>query len=457
MHRGFCLDHVKKTAAVMAQDLLSFINGSSPSPYLLPTASYKPWDSGNMWDAIIEYGHLTGDTQHRDKAAKALLEQRGAHNDFLPDSSNLTNGMGPELQGSWAMAAMTAAERGVPNAKAGDKTQQQVPRWVDLASNVLSFQMRLFDHEAANSSACGGGLRSGFLPDGQVTPYDWKPSDINGVLFNLAARLHRFTGNAAYGDAAGRIWDWMVRVGYLDPKTYAIASGAFVSNNCEFQRRSDYQDTRTNALFLLGPAHMHNSTGGGRSNGTQWAEHVDGLLKYSLDKFADKKGVAYERWCELYGDCMPEYASKGVMLRDLAQAAQVAPFIRDKAVPFVKTTAAAALRTCTRGDGHRVCGFYWSDEDLPGNGTEHDDERHLVSANAQSSALSAIMALLAEDAAAPYTTANSPNKGDDKAPELDGSSSSSGDKSKDGKGGENAGGRVRMSVAAAVALAVFTI
>lgn len=442
----------------MAKDLLSFVNGSSP--YLLPSNSeyyyhsgayYQTWDSGNLWDAIIEYGHLTGDNQYRDNATAALLAQRGAHNDFLPDSTNLTRDDGPQIQDNWALAAMTAAERGVPNSPKGG-----MPRWVDLVSNVFQFQMRLFDEDAAKNGTCGGGLRYGFLPDGEVTPYDWKNSDSNGVLFNLAARLHRFTGNATYGDAATRVWDWMVKVGCLDSKTYGITQGDFVSDDCKGDRKYDREESRVHAMFLLGAAHMYNATSGSNNDNKKWQERIDGLLKHSFETFF-KDGVAYE-WCEIVDACDDNYYSyKGAMLRAYAQAVQVAPYIGDKVVPVIKTTAEAAVRACTLGDNGRECGFYWSRTQSPSKrvreGRSFDKDHNAVDANIQSDALSAVTVLLAQDAPEPYKAANSPNKGDDKASSADGSSKDG----KGGKGSESAAAYVQSSVATALVLAVLIL
>lgn len=436
----------------MAKDLLRFINGSSP--YLLPKhteADYQPGDSGNIWDTILEYGHVTGDNQYRDNASAALLSQRGLHNDFLPDSSNLTSESGPAMQSNWALAAMTAAERGVPNSK-GSKD----PRWIDLAQNTFEFQMRFFDEDAAakNGSTCGGGLRLAYLPDGEVTPYDWKPSDPDGALFNLAARLHRFTGNATYADAATRIWDWMVNVGYLDPKMYNISSGEFASNDCKGDPKYDYQLSRTNALFLLGAAHMYNATSSnGNSNSTEWQHRVTGLQTYAWKAFL-KDSVVYEAWCEMYEPCDEYIAFKGVFVRDYAQAAQVAPFIADKVVPVLQSTAMAVVRRCTLGSSGRECGFFWAGPPeitiRPGN---HTDD---VNANTQSSALSAILAVLTAGTAEPYTAANSPNKGDDTSSSPDDSSKDD-STGKDGKSNEAIIGRAQASVAAIVMLALLVL
>lgn len=440
----------------MAKDMLSYINNASVTPHLLPfnfdqekPFHYYWWQSGNMWDAILEYGHLTGDITFRSNATEALLEQKGEINDFRP--SNWTLSEGWDDQGTWAMAAMTAAERGVPNVK-------DQPRWVDLARAAFNEQLRAFNEEE-KAGTCGGGLRWQIYKAN--AGYDYKNSASNGALFNLAARLYRFTGssNTTYSDTANRVWDWMTKVGLLDAKSYNIYDGAHVQENCSVVQKPQF--SQNTALFLLGAAHMHNSTTG--SDLLKWDDRVKNLVDMSVKFFAPKDNILVERACEEAHTCASDHhAYKGILLRAYGQAEQVAPFIANQIAPVFKATAKAALHSCTLGDNARQCGFEWF------NNQEFDDlivnigfASKTVTANMEGSALSAVLALLAKDATAPYTGANSPNKGDDKEPSADGTTkddkAKDGSSGKDGKDGKNAGGRVQASVAAAAALALLAM
>lgn len=145
---------------------------------------------------------------------------------------------------------------------------------------------------------------------------------------------------------------------------------------------------------------------------------------------------------------------KGYVHRWLSSAAQVAPFLADKLLPTLRTSAEAAAAQCmVSGDAtvSQQCGFYWS------NGTFVDPEDDGTSGAGEGlSVFSAVTSLLVADAAAPATAATSgdssgTSQGGSPTGTVDGSSPS-------GTGAANSGvGRFRVEVTTSLLLGVMAV
>jgi mannan endo-1,6-alpha-mannosidase len=135
--------------------------------------------------------------------------------------------------------------------------------------------------------------------------------------------------------------------------------------------------------------------------------------------------VPFEPDCELHELCdVDTLPYKGVNIRALAVAAQVAPFTRVSILNTLKTTADAAVQGCTGGDTERQCSFYWYGTDYVEPETDGLME--------QMNGLSAISSLLIETAAPPAIA----------PPEEEDDDEDSGDGDDDGEsnGSNNGGG-----------------
>ena len=155
---------------------------------------------------------------------------------------NQTKTEGNDDQGFWGMAAMTAAEM-----KFEDPPSNK-PGWVALAQAVFNTMVARWD-----TTTCGGGLRWQIFTFNNG--YDYKNSVANGCLFNIGARLARYTGNATYGDWAEKTWDWMESTGLISDK-YEVFDGSSDLSNCS---SLDYlQFSYNQGLFLFGSAMMYN-------------------------------------------------------------------------------------------------------------------------------------------------------------------------------------------------------
>ncbi|KAJ6439271.1 hypothetical protein O9K51_07156 [Purpureocillium lavendulum] len=395
-----------KAASTLAHDLLQYYHGNETGgiPGLLPgpppAGEYYWYQSAVMWAALIEYRHATGDQSYNKVITDGLAWQAGNDHNFMP--MNQTAAMGNDDQGFWALAAMLAAERGLPNPPAGQ------PQWLNLSRNVFGNLVDRWDDKT-----CGGGLRWQIASFNNG--YDYKNSISNGVFFSLGAQLARYTGNKTYADWADKTWDWMAKVGLLDAESFAIYDGAHVADNCG-TTRSKAEFSNVNAVFTVGAAYMYNYTDGD----SKWQKRVDGLVGYGLKTFFPK-GVATERACEASERCTLDMKMfKGQLHQWYATTMQVAPWTAGKIAPVLKTSARAAVAQCTGGDGGSQCGFSWA------NGTYDDD----TGASQEMSVLSAVNSVLLPGTAAPLTakTGGSSGNGDD---------AGSGGGSKDGNGGNN--------------------
>ncbi|ODA77801.1 hypothetical protein RJ55_06403 [Drechmeria coniospora] len=367
---------IRKTSSLLAWDMLQYYRGnlSGHTPGILPgpppAGDYYWWQAGAMWGALIDYWHWTGDSTYNDLVMQSMQFQVGEGKNYMP--INVTASLGNDDQAFWGMAALRAAEYGFPN------PPPDRPSWLGLAQTVFETQASPDRHD----KTCGGGLRwqIPFANNG----YDYKNSIANGCLFNMGARLARYTGNKTYADWAVRTWDWMEEVGFLNKK-YGIYDGANVTTNCTAYNKAEF--SYNNAVFAEGAAFMYNFTGL-----ELWKSRTERLVDYGLGRFLPD-GIAIESACENTGCKTDMYTYKGFFHRWYATITQIAPFLGPKILPPLKTSAQAAIKQCTGGALGRQCGFKWLTGVYDGN-TGHGQEM---------SVLGAVSALLIEKATPPMT------------------------------------------------------
>jgi mannan endo-1,6-alpha-mannosidase len=306
-----------------------------------------------MFDTLIQYFHLTGDSTYNSIVTSGILFQIGPNNDFMPP--NQTKSEGNDDQSTWALAAMSAAEANLP-------TQGNVS-WIGLAEAVFNDQVARWD-----TATCNGGLRWQIFPFNNG--YTYKNSASNGFFFQLAARLARYTGNTTYSDWASKGYDWTTTVGLID-EDYNVYDGADTTTNCSDITKLQWSENA--ATYIAGAAHLYNITTG--STQTQWKTVLDGLLQRTLPLFFPA-GVAVEVACETQGTCdTDQKAFKGIMAKWLVDTLQVAPYTLQTIMPMFTTTAQAAAQACVSPDS---CPFVWTGSLLSeGNGTATGVGEHL--------------------------------------------------------------------------------
>ncbi|KAK3956985.1 glycoside hydrolase [Pseudoneurospora amorphoporcata] len=362
---------IKKTAADIAFDMMQYYKGNltGQTPGILPgpppAGDYYWWEAGAMWGALIDYWRFTGDESYNNVTTQALLWQVGPGQDYMPP--NVTASLGNDDQGFWGMSAMTAAENNFPN------PPPDQPQWLGLAQAVFNTQANPDRHD----DTCNGGLR--WQIPSLNNGYNYKNSIANGCFFNLGARLARYTGNKTYADWAEKTWDWMRGVGLMDDD-YNIHDGAHVEKNCTDVNGAQF--SYNFGVFTLGAAHMYNYTDGS----PVWKDRLDKLVNATLVRFFPEK-IAYEPACEDGMTCTTDMLSfKGYVHRWLAITTQIAPHTATVILPVLKTSAEAAVQTCTGEQSGRMCGFNWRKKKYDGS--------HGV--GQQMNALGAVSALLVD-------------------------------------------------------------
>jgi mannan endo-1,6-alpha-mannosidase len=142
----------------------------------------------------------------------------------------------------WGLASITASETGFPEVSGK-------PSWTSLARAVFNMQVGRWD-----TTACGGGLRWQIWP--YQAGYTMKNSISNGGLFELSARLARFTKNGTYAEWAEKIWDWSASSPLIRPDRWYVADSTSNENGCKDSGNNQW--TYNYGTFLSGAAFMYN-------------------------------------------------------------------------------------------------------------------------------------------------------------------------------------------------------
>ncbi|CAG8283169.1 unnamed protein product [Penicillium salamii] len=303
--------------------------------------SEKWWEGGALFQTMIEYWYMTGDTSNNPAVSQGMYWQRGDNNYF---PANYSAYLGNDDQMAWGLAAMTAAELGYPQ-------ETSMPSWLTLAEGVFQAQVRRWD-----SQSCGGGLHWQIFP--YQVGYNIKNAISNGGLFQLSARLARYTQNHTYSDWAEKIWDWSVRVPILDTHRWTIADSIVINDQCASS--SKIQWTSNYGPYLSGAAYMYNVTQGATP---KWKSGLDGLLNTTLNNFFPEQyggNIMVEIACEPRDVCdtNQEYF-KGLLASDLASVTILAPYTAPQIRPKLQGSAIGAAKQCTGGADQTLCGQRW--------------------------------------------------------------------------------------------------
>ncbi|KAF2029972.1 mannan endo-1,6-alpha-mannosidase [Setomelanomma holmii] len=333
-------DSIKSAAKSLAGGIVSFYNetlqkdltlGLFPDPYYW-------WEAGIVFNALIGYSYLTGDSQYDSLISEALQHQIGDHDAFMPP--NQTKTLGNDDQSSWGLAAMTAAEVGFP--------KPANLNWIDLVVNVWNTQAERIDY-----ATCGGGLKWQIFTFNNG--YNYKNSMSNGNFFLLSARLAKFTGNSTYTQYANQIYKWSNDIGLVSD--FHVFDGADDKKNCS--QVNHIQWTAAHGVYTEGAALMFNMTGA-----QNWTDTVNGFVNASSVFQATKDNpVIIETACENNGKCdVDQRAFKGIFARTMARAALAAPFASGTISKILSASAQGAVSVCTSG-GKPSCSLSWADAD----------------------------------------------------------------------------------------------
>lgn len=69
----------------MAQSIIDDYPGTKSGNSIgIWNAPYYWWSSGNIWDTLVDYWFLTGDSTYNDVVAQAIQAQIGPQADYMP-------------------------------------------------------------------------------------------------------------------------------------------------------------------------------------------------------------------------------------------------------------------------------------------------------------------------------------------------------------------------------------
>lgn len=122
------------------------------------------------------------------------------------------------------------------------------PSWLSLAQAVFNEQVGRWD-----TAVCNGGLRWQIFPFN--AGYDYKNTISTGGLFQLAARLARYTGNQTYADWAEVTYDWIAGTQIMTDN-WQIWDGTSRTNNCSGVTQTYW--TYNVGTMIAGVSYMYN-------------------------------------------------------------------------------------------------------------------------------------------------------------------------------------------------------
>ncbi|KAL1614922.1 hypothetical protein SLS54_009371 [Diplodia seriata] len=317
------------------------VPGNLPDPYYW-------WHAGAMFMSMVDYWYYTGDNSYVDVTKQAIIHQAGDTWDFMPE--NQTKSEGNDDQLFWALAAMSAAEARFPNP---DSNQAS---WIAQVQNVFELQTSRWDE-----TSCGGGLRWQIFTWNKG--YNYKNTISNGGLFQIAARLARYTGDANYTAWAAKVWDWSTTVLFQNETDTQIILNDGATTESQCTRSDPTQWTYIYGVYIAGTAYMYNHT-----RDALWLDRTNKLLQTIETTFfvASANGatggkVMYEL-CEPSGECdIDQQSFKAYLSRWLALTAQLAPSTASRIFALLRPSALGAAQQCSGSGGKAAdaCGRRW--------------------------------------------------------------------------------------------------
>lgn len=231
-------ESIKNVAATVAFNTMSTYT-SNITGHIPGKLDGTWWQGAALFQTMIQYWYFTGDASNNQAVSQGMYWQRGDNNYF---PANYSQYLGNDDQMAWGLAAMTAAELEYIE-------DSSMPSWLTLAEGVFQAQIARWD-----TRSCNGGLRWQIWP--YQIGYNTKDAISNGGLFQLSARLARYTKNQTYSDWAEKIWDWSASVPILNTAEWTIGDALDVESDCK--SHGDLQWTYSYGAYISGAAYMYN-------------------------------------------------------------------------------------------------------------------------------------------------------------------------------------------------------
>lgn len=329
---------VCSAASTVAKGLLNYYEGTKYGGTVgMFSYPYYWWQAGEAFGALLDYISFCPDDNVKQLVYQGMTSQLGDKYDLMV--SNFSTSEGNDDQGVWALAIMTAAEKGFPDPVGH--------LWAEIGANVFNSMFGRWD------AACKGGIRWQIFSNNN-NGYGYKNSIANGALFTLAARLSRYNGDSRYAYIADFVWSWTEDVEFLTEQSdnITIYDGGNIDNGC--QDRTEKHWSYNYGIYLLGAAYVYDVT-----NDEKWLARSEKLLT-SIEALFFDSGVMYESECQDAGTCNNDQRSfKGMLARSLAGASVLLPSLSDKIDGLLKSSASAAAESCSGGSDGVTCGLDW--------------------------------------------------------------------------------------------------
>ncbi|EGU85322.1 hypothetical protein FOXB_04163 [Fusarium oxysporum f. sp. conglutinans Fo5176] len=181
----------------------SSLHAAKPSTALSQlTRNLAGLEAGAMFGTLIDYWWLTGDDSYNNITSQAMLHQAGTPADDMPDNQTLA--VGNDDQGSWAMAAMSAAEHSFPD------PPDTHPGWLVRAQAVFNDKIGLVTDDM-------GIYDDVTIGDGQdcsnIVKTQWSYN--TGIFLHGAAVLYNLTESDTWkkrvGGMMSDVWNKFVK------------------------------------------------------------------------------------------------------------------------------------------------------------------------------------------------------------------------------------------------------
>lgn len=335
-------DSICSAASTLAAGAMDYYKGDG----VFDSPSYW-WMYGTAFASLLNYQHICGSNKYQDIVYNGILAQVGENYDFQP--SSYLDTIGNDDIGTWALLAIQAAEMGFK-----DPSDDNKPSWAHIASNAFNVLYDRWDEDT-----CNGGLRWQFNSD--LSSYNYKATIANGNLFQLAARLARYTGNSTYTDAAESIYEWIYGSGLTHDLEWGteVYDGFNTNTNCTDLIKVLW--TYNYGVLIGGSAYMYDVT-----KDDDWKQRVDDIILGSQSLYNNT--ILYEKACETYDSCNTDQTIfKAIYTRYLGATSNLISSESSKIHDLLLPGAKAAAKSCSGGDDKTQCGMKWSQSSYDGN------------------------------------------------------------------------------------------
>lgn len=324
-------------------DLLKYYSGDGE--FISP---YYWWEYGVTFGSLLNYQHICGNTSYESMIYKGMVSQVGSDWDFEPSDRD---DIGNDDVGTWALVAIQAAEQGFKNPSDVDSS---LPSWLEIAENSFRLLWSRWD-----TATCNGGLRWQFTES--KSSYGYKATIANANLFQLSARLARYTGNDTYVDICEEMYDWISGSGLINQLEYGseVYDGFNTDTNCTDLVKVMW--TYNYGVLIGGAAYLYNAT-----EDQEWYDRADSILTGSQILYNDT--ILYERACETYDSCNTDQTIfKALYARYIGVASVLITKMQGRIHDLIVPSALGAAQACSGGDGGYECGMKWSNLGYDGN------------------------------------------------------------------------------------------